>query len=169
MPRLLVYETGVHLIDTFRFLAGEVNRVYCILRKLNPVLAGEDAGLLIFEFASGAVGMWDANRYNESNCQDPRYTFGEFLVEGSGGTIRLDMDGTITVQPLGRPEQRHKYTHERRGFGGDCCYATQRHFIDHLIDGGPFETSGAEYLKTLVVQEALYRSAEQRIPVAITS
>ena len=56
MPRLLVYETGVHFIDTFRFLAGEVRQVYAVLRRLNPVIAGEDCGLLVFTFESGAVG-----------------------------------------------------------------------------------------------------------------
>jgi len=167
MPRLLIHETGVHFIDTFRFLAGEVARVYCVLRKLNPVIAGEDCGLLVFEFASGAIGMWDANRYNESNCDDPRYTFGEFLVEGDGGSIRLATDGTLTVQPLGRPERRHDYAHERRGFGGDCVHATQRHFVTRLLDGAPFETEGADYLRALRVQEAFYESARRRGPVEV--
>jgi predicted dehydrogenase len=167
MPRLLVFETGVHFIDTFRFLAGEVERVYCLLRRLNPVIAGEDCGLLVFEFAAGAVGVWDANRYNESNYDDPRYTFGEFLVEADGGSVRLALDGTLTVQPLGRPEQRHEYAHGRRGFGGDCVYATQRHFVGRLLDGGPFETGGTDYLTTLRVQEACYESARRRAPVPV--
>ena len=34
---------------------------------------------------------------------DPRYTFGEFLVEGDGGSLRLAPDGTLTIQPLGQP------------------------------------------------------------------
>ena len=58
---------------------------------------------------------------------------------------------------------------------GDCCYFTQRHFIEHLIDGKPFETNGPEYLKTLAVQstwgrlsaDAVYTSAEQKIPVEV--
>ncbi len=169
MPRFLVFETGVHFIDTFRFLAGEVHRVFALLRKLNPVIAGEDTGLLVFEFANGAVGLWDANRYNESTAEDPRYTFGEFLVEAEGGSIRLANDGTITLQPLGEPERIHKYVHNRQGFGGDCVYATQRHFIDRLNDGQPFETSGAEYLKTLAVQEAFYESAQRQSPTDISS
>jgi len=165
MPRLLVHETGVHFVDTFRFLAGEVRRVYCLLRRLNPVIAGEDCGLLVMEFASGAVGLWDANRYNETTTEDPRYVFGTFLVEGDGGSIRLSEDGSMSVQPLGAPEHPNDYVHERRGFSGDCCLATQRHFVERLLDGRPFETSGREYLKTLAVVEALYESAERKAPV----
>ncbi len=165
MPRLLVHETGVHFIDTFRFLAGEIEEVYAVLRRLNPVIRGEDAGLLTFRFAAGAVGVWDANRYNECNDPDPRYTFGEFLVEGDGGSIRLYLDGRITVQPLGQDEREHKYEHRRHGFGGDCVYHTQRHFVEHLRDGGEFETNLPEYMKTLAIQEAVYQSAEQGSPV----
>lgn len=167
MPRLLIFETGVHLIDTFRFLAGEIQRVYAVLRKLNPVIAGEDCGLVVFEFSSGAIGQWDANRYNEPNYPDPRYTFGEFLVEGDGGSIRLYLDGRLTVQELGRPERNVQYVHERRGFGGDCVYATLRHFIDCLRDGQPFETEGTDYLQTLAVQEAIYDSARYGHPVLV--
>ncbi len=168
-PRLLVYENGVHFIDTYRFLAGKINRVYAILKKLNPVIAGEDCCVVVFEFENGAVGIWDANRYNENNFEDPRYTFGEFLIDGNGGSIRLYTDGKITIQPLGQPEREHKYKHEKRNFSGDCCYFTQRHFIDHLVDGKPFETNGPEYLKTLAVQDAVYTSAEQKIPIEIDS
>lgn len=165
MPRLLVYETGVHFIDTFRYLAGEIDGVYGVLRRLNPVIAGEDTGLIVFEFCSGAVGAWDANRYNECNDPDPRFTFGEFLVEGSGGSIRLYLDGRLTIQPLGEGEREHDYPHERRAFGGDCVYTTQRHFVDCLLDGRPFETDGEDYLRTLAVQEAVYESARTRRPV----
>ncbi len=165
MPKLLVFETGVHFIDTFRFLAGEIDEVFALLKRLNPVIRGEDSGLLIFRFKNGATGVWDANRYNESNNDDPRYTFGEFLVEGSGGCIRLYADGRLTTQPLGEKEREHAYKHERRGFGGDCVYFTQRHFIDQLVTSRTFETVGEEYLKTLAIQEAVYESAALNRPV----
>jgi predicted dehydrogenase len=165
MPKLLVYETGVHFIDTFRYLAGEIDGTFSILRKLNPVIAGEDTGLLVFEFASGAIGVWYANRYNECNDPDPRYTFGEFLIEAGGGSIRLGLDGRITVQRLGEEETEHEYSHRRHAFAGDCVYTTQRHFVDCLLSGEPFETDGPDYLRTLAVQEAVYQSAETGQPV----
>jgi len=166
-PRLLVYENGVHFIDTYRYLAGEIESVYAVLKKLNPVIAGEDFGVVVLNFRSGATGLWDANRYNETNVANPRYTFGEFLVDGDGGSIRLYGDGRLTVQKLGQPETEHAYAHEDRNFSGDCCYFTQRHFIDRLIDGEPFETNGSSYLRTLAVQDAVYESAERGAPVDV--
>lgn len=166
-PRLLIYETGVHFIDTFRYLAGEVTRVSAWLRRLNPVIQGEDCGLVVFEFASGAVGVYDANRYNETTAANPRYTFGDFLVEGNGGSLRLATDSRLSLQTLGQAEQEVAYTREDRNFCGDCCYFTQRHFVDRMLDRKPFETSGEDYLKTLAVQEAVYRSAETRRPIEV--
>ena len=166
-PRLLVYENGVHFIDTYRYLAGEIDRVYAVLKKLNPVIAGEDCGIIVFDFASGAHGIWDANRYNETNYENPRYTFGEFLIDGNGGSIRLRQDGNIFIQTLGKSERQHVYKHENINFSGDCCYTTQRHFIDRLLDGQEFETNGHDYLRTLAVQEAIYFSAEIASPQTV--
>ena len=159
--RLLVYETGVHFIDTFRYHAGEVNSVFAILKRLNPVIKGEDAGLLVLNFENSANAIWDANRYNENNFAKQRYTFGEYLIDGSKGSIRLYSDGKITVQKLGEHEKEHAYQHQDIGFAGDCCYIFQRDFIDNFISGTPFETNGENYLKTIKVQEAVYKSAEE--------
>lgn len=166
-PRLLVFENGVHFIDTYRYLAGEVSRVSAWLRKLNPVIKGEDCGMVVFEFAGGALGSWDANRYNEATIKNPRYTFGEMLVEGNAGSIRLGTDSRITVKKLGEDEVEIPYERAEVNFAGDCVYFTQRHFIDRMLDGKSFETSGEEYLKTLTVQEAIYDSAAKRSPVEI--
>jgi predicted dehydrogenase len=165
--RLLVYETGVHFIDTFRYHAGEVNSVFAILKRLNPVIKGEDAGLLVLNFENSANAIWDANRYNENNFAKQRYTFGEYLIDGSKGSIRLYSDGKITVQKLGEHEKEHTYQHQDIGFAGDCCYIFQRDFIDNFISGAPFETNGENYLKTIKVQEAIYKSAKENSLVVL--
>ena len=166
-PRLLIYETGVHFIDTYRYLLGDITRVYASLRKLNPIIAGEDAGFVHFNFQSGAQGIYDANRFNETNFEVPRYTFGELLLEGEGGTIRLYSDGKLTIQRLGKGEKEHKYLHKDKNFAGDCVYNCQRHFIDNLISGNQFETNVDDYLQTLTVQEAVYQSNDSKSPVEV--
>jgi predicted dehydrogenase len=167
LPRLLVFETGVHFIDLFRHLGGEIIEVYAKLRRLNPVIAGEDCALVVFTFESGAVGVWDANRYNESLSPDPRLTFGQFLVEGEAGALRLDEEGGLLVDPLGQAPRPHPYEFERRGFAGDCVRRTLVHFADRLRDGQPFATDGRDYLRTLAVQEAVYASASAGAPVKV--
>jgi D-apiose dehydrogenase len=158
-PRLLVYETGVHFIDTFRYLLGEVTSVYAHLRRLNPVIRGEDAGHLFLTFASGATAVWDANRYNEIETSAPRYTFGQLRIDATGGHLTMDAESTLRIKPLGEPSREIDYVRENRNFAGDCVHALQRHFVDGLRTGTPFESNGRDYLKTVAVVEAAYASA----------
>jgi predicted dehydrogenase len=158
-PRLLVYETGVHFIDTFRFLLGEVNEVFAHLRRLNPVIRGEETGQVFFRFASGATAIWDANRYNEVESPSPRYTFGQLRIDAMRGHLTMDTESKIRVKPLGEPGFDLEYRHENIHFAGDCVYALQQHFVECMRTGAPFESSGEDYLKTLRVVDAVYESA----------
>jgi len=159
-PRLLVYETGVHFLDTFRYLGGEITSVYARLQRRNPVIQGEDAGQLVCGFASGATAVLDASRYNEADTPDPRYTFGTVRLDGSRGHLELDTEGGLTLKPLGEPPRLLDYVHVRRGFAGDCVHGLQRHFTDCMLQGTPFESSGEDYLQTVALVEAAYRSHE---------
>ena len=161
-PRLLIYETGVHFIDTFRYLLGEVTEVHAHLRRLNSAIRGEDAGQLFLIFESGATAIWDANRYNETEAPNPRYTFGEIRVDGAGGHLTVDSEANIRIKKLGAPAWSLDYQHENRNFSGDCVYALQRHFVDCMLSGREFESSGRDYLKTLEVVFAAYSSAHLR-------
>ena len=160
-PRLLVYETAIHWIDTFRFLLGEVQTVYARLRRLNPVIRGEDAGQLVFGFASGATAIFDANRYNENAAKNPRFTFGELRLDAAAGHLLLDTEGYLYRKPLGAPTVRHEYPFADVGFAGDSVYRLQRHFVEQFRAGAPFESSGEDYLQTVKVVEACYASAAQ--------
>ncbi len=160
-PRLLIYETGVHFIDTFRYLLGEVNYVYAHLRRLNSVIRGEDAGQLFLRFENDATALWDANRYNETEAPNPRYTFGEIRVDATGGHLTMDTESNIRIKRLGEAGWNLEYARENRNFAGDSVYALQRHFVDCMLSGREFESNGSEYLKTLAVVFAAYASADQ--------
>ncbi|MGC9342226.1 MAG: Gfo/Idh/MocA family protein [Bacteroidales bacterium] len=166
-PRFLVYENGIHFIDTFRYLFGEVNEVYASLRKINPVIKGEDCAKIFFKMNNGVEALWDANRYNEPKVDNPRFTFGRCLIEGLKGSVRLYDDGRITIQKLGEKETEHSYQYKDVDFAGDCVYATQKHFIDCLVSGKEFESGGDDYLKSLRVQEAVYQSVKENKVITI--
>jgi predicted dehydrogenase len=158
-PRLLVYETGMHFIDTFRFLLGEVTSVVAQLKRLNPVIEGEDAGILLLTFAGGATAIWDANRYNESESASPRFTFGHMRIDGTDGHLTLGADSSMRVKRLGEPARAVEYARENVNFAGDCVYFLQRHFVECMLSARDFESSGHDYLKTVRVVEAAYESA----------
>ena len=159
-PRLFMYETGVHFLDLFRFLGGEITNITAHLARRNPEIAGEDAAIVLCRFASGASALLDASRYNEPEHDDPRYTFGTMRIDGAKGHLRLDADGALHLKLLGEPIRRVDFAPSREGFAGDSVRATLRHFTACLRTGAPFETSGEEYLRTLRLVEAAYLAQE---------
>jgi predicted dehydrogenase len=166
--RLLIYETGVHFIDTFRFLFGEIESVYAKLTRLNSAIKGEDCAQVFFNFKNGISAILDANRYNENESGvnlytcGPRNTFGVFRMDGMKGHLIMDSCGDLVIKPLGEASYHHEYHRELKGFAGDSCYFAIRHFADGLLSGNEFETNGYEYLKTLKVVEACYRSSQSQ-------
>ena len=158
MPRLLIVETAIHWIDTFRFLMGDVDGVTARLRRMNPAIVGEDAGYVIFEFAGGATGLFDGNRSNDFVATNPRRTMGELWLEGSAGVLRLDGEARLWWKPHHGDEHEHAYDRGPETFGGGCCGALQRHVVAHLRTGTPIENTARDYLANLRVQEAVYAS-----------
>ncbi len=165
--RFLVFETGAHFLDLFRYLGGEIHTLYARLARLNPNIQGEDCAHVVCAFQNGATATLDINRYNETLADDPRYTFGTMRVDGSEGHLELNEDGEITVKLLGQEPYKHEYPHSREGFAGDCVYALQRHFTDCMFQRKPFEVPPQDYLKTLDLVEACYLSAEEDTPITI--
>ncbi|MGH9718834.1 MAG: Gfo/Idh/MocA family protein, partial [Bryobacteraceae bacterium] len=161
MPRLLIYETMVHHIDTARYLFGEVAGIYAQCRSVNPGIAGEDQALLTMTHTSGLQGVIDGHRFSDSEPDGP--VMGEACFEGDAGVLRLLGTGEILI---GSKTVWNWPSAE--GYRGDSVRATQQHFIECLQSGAPFESGAREYLKTVGAVEAAYRSIAERrmIPLA---
>jgi D-apiose dehydrogenase len=170
MRRFLVVETAIHFVDTFRYLMGEVVAVSARLRRVNPHILGEDAGVITFEFANGAVGVLDANRSNDHLAQNPRRTMGEMWCEGSAGVLRLDGDARLWWKPHHEAEGEHAYARPTADddFGGGACAALQQHALAAFAADAPPENTARDYLVNLRIQEAIYASHQsgQRIALA---
>jgi predicted dehydrogenase len=169
MPRLLVHETAIHFVDTFRYLMGEVEAVTARLRRINPAIAGEDAGYVIFEFAGGATGLFDGNRLNEHDSDDLRRTMGEMWLEGSGGVLRLDGRGRLWLKPHGAAEREHAYDRGPDTFAGGAVHALQAHVLAFARGEAPAENLGRAYLRNIEIQEAIYRSHQDGRRITIGS
>lgn len=169
MPRLLIHETGVHFIDLFRWMFGEVTAVWADLRRLNPAIAGEDAGLLVMEHEGGARSVFDGNRLADHVADDPRRTMGEMEVVGEAGTLTLTGEGMLRLRAFGAAEARAIPLDlpVLDGFGGGCV----AHLIDHAVTahaaGEAPENTAREYLPVIRATEAAYQSAESGARVLV--
>ncbi len=160
MPRLLIFETLVHFLDTARFLFGEIGEILCRTARINPVIAGEDLAVMTVRHDSGLLGEIGGHRFGEPEDEGPAMC--DARIEGAASAIRVRNTGEVFLagervfDPAGIP-----------GYKGDSCRATQQHFVDCLRSGAPFETGADPYLATVAAVEAAYRSAAENRPVAI--
>lgn len=161
MPRLLVHETAVHFIDLFRWLLGDITAIYADLRRLNPAIAGEDAGLVLMDHAGGAQSTFDGNRLTDQVAQDPRRTMGTFELIAEGGTLSMDGNGRVTLRRFGstQPQTIPGRPIDPASFGGGCVAALIAHVIDHLQGRGALENQARDYLPVMQACEAAYLSA----------
>lgn len=155
MPRLLLFETLVHHIDTARYLFGELDTVYARLRRVNSQIQGEDQALLVATHRSGLSGVIDGNRFLDLAPDSP--PLGDAFFEFENGALRLAPNGDVLrVTPTGGELLwKNEVT---AGYRGDSVRATSQHFVRSLAAGQPFETAGRDYLVTVAAVEAGYRS-----------
>lgn len=168
MPRFLIHATGIHFIDTFRFLFGEISAVTAHLRRLNPVITGEDAGIIIFEFANGVCGLLDGNRLADHIAENHRLTMGDMWIEGSAGTLRLDGEGRLFLREKGSmTENEILHRWEKQGFAGDSVFLTQQAIVDARLGKRPYENLARDYIRNIEIEEAVYRSNETGCRVTV--
>jgi predicted dehydrogenase len=158
MPRLLVYETLVHLLDTARFLGGELSNVFCVNRRVNRFIVGEDQSLIVAAFQSGVPCLIDANRV--SGPVPAPVAMNSLTVETERGVLRLSPDGRLWLTEYGQNEHEHYFATSNMGYKGDSVWATQQHLLDCLHSGRQSESDGRDYLKTVQAVCACYRSAD---------
>lgn len=168
MRRFLVRETAVHWIDTFRFLLGEPTAVYADLRRINPAIAGEDAGYVLFDHPNGVRALFDGNRHLDHSAEDLRRTMGEASFEGTDACLTLTGDGAVHLRRFGARKTEVLLAPDAgRGFGGDCVHALQRHVVEGILDETPIENTAADYLAVRVIEDAIYRSAAEGRKIAL--
>lgn len=169
MQRFLVRETAVHWVDTFRFLLGDPVSVYADLRRLNPAIAGEDAGYILFDHGQNARALFDGNRHLDHAADNLRRTMGEGLFEGTDGILSLTGDGAVHLRRFGQTATSQILPPDTwAGFGGDCVHALQAHVVAGLIDGTALENTARDYLTVRRIEEAVYASAQTGQRITLT-
>ena len=159
MERFLVHETAVHWIDTFRYLLGDPKALYADLRQINPVIAGEDAGYILFDHPGGVRALFDGNRHLDHNADNLRRTMGEAFFEGTAGTISLTGDGAVHLRRFGQSEMATLLPADTwDGFGGDCVHALQSHVVAGILDGALLENRARDYINVERIEAAIYLS-----------
>ena len=155
MPLFINYELGVHYLDTLRYLFGEADSVYAQMRQLSPHVMGEDLATVMVKLG-GVTAMVDMSWALIPTWEKMEYvSWGEYRVEGTGGTLHLRKDGLLRlITDEGEEQIQFPPDSEVRSY-----QAPHQHFIDCLQAGVEPETSGPETLKTMELVFGAYDSA----------
>jgi len=167
MPRFLLLETAIHYLDTYRFLFGEPERLTCVTQRNNPVIAGEDQAVLTLHFRGGPIVTWDGNRALPTAHRRPPFN-GTMRLEGSEAALDVDVFGQMQIHTPRGQVYPHQYEIPP-GYRGGSVTAALAHFVGCLQSGAPFETSGADYLKTTELVFHAYEAAASGLPVTLVS
>jgi len=170
MQRFLVQETAVHFLDLFRWFFGDVTEIYADLRRLNPVIAGEDTGFLLMSHAGGVQTVFDGNRLSDHIADNPRTAMGELVIEGEAGALSLDGFGKLWFRPFGATEPESVEIVDPvdpDSFGGGCVAALIDHVVDARSGNGTLQNQAADYLTVVRLCDAAYRSATEARRISI--
>ena len=173
MPRLILFEWGIHLIDVLRFLFGDIASLYARMSRVSPVVQGEDLAVVVLEFRSGVTGLVDVSwgSHTPPGRHGVRGNVDPFVVEGDAGTVELDPhqgDAIVTTTIKGTERHpAHPGMTPAEAYQ-ESYFNTQSHFVQCLRRGEPAENEARDNLKTLAATFAAYESAARNQVVALT-
>ncbi len=165
MTPLILLELGPHHLDVARFLFGEPESVYARTLKVRPAteVAGEEVASVMLGYPDRMAHVslsWAAIGYPESDVHQDT-----LAVEGTEGSLFIGPDGTVRLHHRdGRAETIAVETADAYQRSWTAALA---HFAACLASGAPFETSGADNLRTLRLVFAAYTSADTGQAVAV--
>ena len=149
----VLHDTGVHGIDLFRFLVGEIAEVRAAVHTSTPGLIVEDSCALTLAAADGAIGVMEASWATPGGAN-------VIEVYGSSGNCRIDYD---------RDRLRYQtadldFPQTVAGDGRDRVQSMLLSFGAALGSGAHAPISAEDGVRAAEVVEAAYASARRRSP-----
>jgi myo-inositol 2-dehydrogenase/D-chiro-inositol 1-dehydrogenase len=159
----VVLQLGVHGIDLLRHIFGEIEAVQATSRTVCPdrtladgtpvSSANEDLALALYRFRSGLTAV-----HEMSYCEIAGTDRFRMEVYGTAATAWLRSErGLLAVGTAEGPGGAHWETPSMAG--EDAGTRHHRHVLDMFEGRAPLDTSAQDGLATLLVAEAIARSA----------
>ena len=164
-----VMNQGIHTVDLLLWLWGDVTRVFARQAAALHPIAVEDTLVAVLEFASGALVTFEA-----TTAAFPGYPR-QIELSGTEGTVIVQHDRLVSADlRTPRPDLRGGESANENAAASSAIVSDVRghkavieDFLRAIRDGSEPRCSGAEGRRSVVVVEALYRSARTGMPVAI--
>lgn len=165
IPRFIIQDLGIHVLDMARALFGDVKRLSCETHRVNENINGEDTATIMLRHDSGTVGVVDCS-YATKLLDDP---FPQSLIEidGDKGSLRLkqgyqielhDADGNKTC--LDATPDWPQWSEQPWATIQESVVNLQRDWVDSVLCERLPATHGADNFNTLALVDAAYQAAE---------
>ncbi len=163
LDKFILTDIGSHVLDVCRFLLGDAKSLYCMTKRVNPKIKGEDVANVWMEMKNGVHCF--AEMSYASRLEKEVFPQTLVLLEGRQGSIKLDTDfelkvttenGTSveTVKPVIYPWADPDYAVVH-----SSIVDAQRDILSGLR-GEKAETTGKDNLKTMQLVYSSYKSAK---------
>jgi predicted dehydrogenase len=161
--RLVVLDSGIHVLDLARYFLGEVERLSCEVQRRKPDIAGEDTATILMRHKSGAVSVVESTY----QCKREPDVFPEAMleIEGTEGSVTLSQNQMMSVTSQGNTSTTAvgspllSWTSHPWHVSQEAVLQANAHFLDAFRSGRAADTSGADNLKTFSLVEAAYEAA----------
>jgi predicted dehydrogenase len=156
-----VMNQGIHTIDLLLWLLGDVARVHAATRTALHAIETEDTAVASLEFASGAIGTYEATTAAYPGL--PR----RIELTGTEGTIIVEHDRVVSVNLRTPPSQPLPPADQNSNASATSPVVSDvrghrrvlEDFVEAIAAGRRPLCDGRDGRRSVVLVEALYRSA----------
>jgi predicted dehydrogenase len=171
LDQFILTDIGSHILDTARFLFGEMESVYCQTRRIHQDIRGEDVATVIMRTTSGTAVVCNM-AYAENALEHDRFPQTYVFVEGTDGSAELGPDYWIRTttrsgtDALRYPPKRYSWAEPAYDVVQSSIVACNENLLRALRGEDDAETTGDDNLKTVRLVFAAYESAARDAVVA---
>jgi len=149
----VIMDCGIHSVDLFRWLIGEVDSVSAFMNTFVQKVVVEDTGIILLKSKGGVLGVIELSWSTPSsvNTVEIYGSKGTAVVDYSKNELRyrIKKGRWITV--------KNNQPYEKQVFKLEID-----HFIDSIIKKKQPAVNGHDGLKSLKIIEAVYRSVKEK-------
>ena len=172
--KFILMDIGTHLFDTARSLYGEAKNLFCLTKKVNEEIKGEDVATVLLDMEGGVHLTIEMSYASPVEYDDFPYT--RIHTEGKKGSLELAPELWIrkTISQGWERSQTtsHKISLASRTWADPdyilsttSCEPAIKDIVADLRGDHVSELRGESYLNTMLWVFACYRSAEKGIKV----
>jgi D-apiose dehydrogenase len=165
LDQFILTDIGSHVLDICRYLFGEAKTLYCLTKKVNPKIKGEDVANVLMEMQTGLHCY--AEMSYASILEKEAFPQTLILIEGSKGSVHLTNDFELKVKTKARTgssivkPKLYSWVDPDYAVVHSSIVDCNRDILNGL-QGGMTETTGSDNLKTVQLIMASYESAAEK-------